>query len=145
MTIEKNNNLEEKTGKPLKEDPTEEVSTEEVSAEEAPAEGDPAEEDPAEEDPSEEVSSEGESSNFDFIIGKKIGMTRLFNNAGINIPVTVIEAGPCPIVQVKTIEKDGYSAFQLGFLIRKKTRKPIEGHFNKANLKFKLVPLFSLE
>ena len=49
------------------------------------------------------------------LIGKKIGMTSVFSVEGKNIPCTVIEAGPCPVMQVRTIEKDGYSAVQLGF------------------------------
>ncbi len=70
------------------------------------------------------------------ILGRKIGMTRIFEESGEAVPVTVIEAGPCPIVAVKTVEKDGYSAVQVGFGKLKKSRtiKPIEGHFAKAGV-----------
>ena len=70
------------------------------------------------------------------IIGKKIGMTQIFNEKGAVIPVTVIEAGPCTIVQIKNEENDGYNALQLGFgdMKEKQVTKPIKGHFNKAKL-----------
>jgi large subunit ribosomal protein L3 len=70
------------------------------------------------------------------ILGKKIGMTRIFDQEGHSIPVTVIEAGPCPVVQVKNKEKDGYSAVQLGFEERKKNlvNRPLSGHFAKAEV-----------
>ncbi len=70
------------------------------------------------------------------IIGKKIGMTQIFDESGKVIPVTVIEAGPCLVAQVKTVETDGYNAIQLGFgdVKIKKVIKPIQGHFAKANL-----------
>ena len=70
------------------------------------------------------------------IIGKKIGMTRTFDEAGNAIPVTVIEAGPCTITQVKNLEVDGYEAIQLGFGQRKvkHTTKPVLGHVAKAGL-----------
>ena len=119
---EKNNNIEET--------PAEEAAAEETPVEEAATEETPAEEAAAEETPAEEADSK-EIAQLDFIIGKKVGMTRLFDNAGVNIPVTIIEAGPCPIVQVKTEKKDGYSAFQLGFMQNKNTNKPISGHFKK--------------
>ncbi len=69
------------------------------------------------------------------LIGKKIGMTSLFTTDGKNIPVTVIQAGPCVVTQVKTPEKDGYSAVQLGFEEKKEKNcnKPLLGHFKKAN------------
>lgn len=68
------------------------------------------------------------------LIGKKIGMTQIFTDAGKVIPVTVVEAGPCSIVQVKTVENDGYSAAQLGFGEVKlaKVTKPLQGHFAKT-------------
>ena len=71
------------------------------------------------------------------LIGKKIGMTQLFEESGRATPVTVIEAGPCPIVQVKTPEKEGYSAIQIGFINAKDNRvtNPMKGHFKKANTK----------
>jgi large subunit ribosomal protein L3 len=71
------------------------------------------------------------------IIGKKIGMTRIFDDKGNSIPVTVVEAGPCYVTQVKTSEKDGYSAVQMGFdETRKKIlTKPVLGHLEKAKVK----------
>ena len=71
------------------------------------------------------------------IIGKKLGMTQLFSADGKVIPVTVVEAGPCPIVQIKTVEKDGYSAVKLGFVetAEKNLSKPALGQFKKANVK----------
>ena len=68
------------------------------------------------------------------LIGKKIGMTQLFDEQGNVVPVTVIEAGPCPVVQKKTVENDGYEAVQLGFQDVKAQRvnKPMKGHFAKA-------------
>ena len=70
------------------------------------------------------------------IIGKKIGMTQIFDNTGKVIPVTVIEAGPCLVAQVKTVETDGYNAIQLGFgeVKENKVNKPIKGHYAKINL-----------
>ena len=69
------------------------------------------------------------------IIGKKVGMTSLFNADGKNIPCTVIQAGPCVVTQIRTEEKDGYSAIQLGFdeAKEKNTTAPLKGHFAKAN------------
>lgn len=68
------------------------------------------------------------------IIGKKVGMTQIFDDAGKVIPVTVIEAGPCTVVQKKTAEKDGYNAVQLGYedVAEKKLTKPELGHLKKA-------------
>ena len=68
------------------------------------------------------------------LIGKKIGMTQVFDENGKVIPVTVIEAGPCTVTQIKTIENDGYEAVQYGFgeLKVSKTNKPLKGHFDKA-------------
>jgi large subunit ribosomal protein L3 len=68
------------------------------------------------------------------IIGKKIGMTSIYSAAGKNIPCTIIEAGPCVVTQVKTIEKDGYSAVQLAFDKKKDkhTSSAMKGHFEKA-------------
>ena len=70
------------------------------------------------------------------ILGKKIGMTQIFDEKGVAIPVTVIEAGPCTVVQVKTKDADGYEAIQLGFgeVKEKKLIKPMKGHFTKANV-----------
>lgn len=71
------------------------------------------------------------------IIGRKVGMTQLFTAEGKVIPVTVIEAGPCPVVQIKTLEKDGYQAIKLGFLesSEKRLNKPDNGQFKKAGIK----------
>ncbi len=71
------------------------------------------------------------------IIGKKIGMTSLFTSKGNFCPVTVIEAGPCIVTQIKTKDTDGYSALQLGFADKKisKTNKPMIGHFKKSGSK----------
>lgn len=73
------------------------------------------------------------------IIAKKIGMTQIFDEAGKVIPVTVVEAGPCVVVQVKTVENDGYAAVQLGYGDKKAARvnKPMKGHFDKANAGYK--------
>lgn len=69
------------------------------------------------------------------ILGKKIGMTQLFSDAGEIIPVTVIKAGPCRVVQKKIKEKDGYNAIQLGFEEKREERvnKPLRGHFKRHN------------
>ena len=70
------------------------------------------------------------------ILGKKIGMTQIFDEKGRAIPVTVVEAGPCTVVQVKTKDADGYEAIQLGFgeVKEKKLIKPVKGHFTKASV-----------
>ena len=75
------------------------------------------------------------------IIGKKIGMTQIFDEKGNVIPVTVIEAGPCAVVQKKTAENDGYKAVQVGFGDQKVQRvnKPMQGHFAKGNVAPKKV------
>lgn len=69
------------------------------------------------------------------LIGKKIGMTQSFNDAGDAVPVTVIKAGPCAVIQIKSDEKDGYSALQMGLIEEKapkKVTKPLMGHLKKA-------------
>ena len=85
------------------------------------------------------------------LIGKKIGMTRVFDSNGRVVPVTVLEAGPCQITQVKSIENHGYESVQVGYIDakRKHLNKPKEGHFNKHSIKpmrflaeFKKVPNF---
>ena len=75
------------------------------------------------------------------IVGKKIGMTQLFDEKGKVIPVTVIEAGPCVVVQKKTIENDGYEAVQIGFgdKSEKNANTPMKGHFAKADVALKRV------
>ncbi len=82
------------------------------------------------------------------IIAKKIGMTQIFAENGILIPVTVLEAGPCVVTQKKTIENDGYEAIQVGFgeVKEKKVNKPLKGHFDKAGVSAtKLLKEFKLE
>ena len=75
------------------------------------------------------------------IIGKKIGMTQIFDEKGKVVPVTVVEAGPCAVTQVKTAENDGYSAIQVGFGDQKAQRvsKPLMGHFKKGDVAPKKV------
>ena len=70
------------------------------------------------------------------ILAKKIGMTQIFNEDGVLTPVTVLEAGPCVVTQVKTVENDGYSAVQVGFVNKKEknVNKPMKGHFAKAGV-----------
>ena len=82
------------------------------------------------------------------ILGKKLGMTQLFGEDGVLIPVTVIEAGPCRVIQKKTAENDGYEAVQVGFLEKKEkhTTKPLQGHFKKAGTGYmKYLKEFKLE
>ena len=85
------------------------------------------------------------------LIGRKIGMTRVFSSGGRSIPVTVLEVGPCYVTQVKTAKNDGYNAVQLGFLglKKKRTKKSQRGHFERSNVnptrvlaEFKSVPKF---
>ena len=73
------------------------------------------------------------------LIGKKIGMTQIFSENGTLVPVTVVEAGPCVVTQVKTKNSDGYDAVQIGYsdLKNKHTNKPLSGHFKKANVSAK--------
>lgn len=81
------------------------------------------------------------------LIGKKLGMTRLFIREGVSVPVTVIEAGPAKVVQLKTKENDGYEAVQLGFLPKdeKHSNKPERGHAAKAGVPgFKIIREFTL-
>ena len=75
------------------------------------------------------------------LIGKKIGMTQLFDEKGNVVPVTVIEAGPCAVTQKKTVENDGYDAIQLGFgdVKVQRVNKPMQGHFAKADVAPKKV------
>ena len=62
------------------------------------------------------------------LLGRKLGMTQVFDETGVVHPVTVVEAGPCVVTQVKTAEKDGYAAVQLGFGLDKRLNKPEQGH-----------------
>ena len=73
------------------------------------------------------------------IIGRKVGMTQIFDEDGKVVPVTIIEAGPCVVTQKKTEEKDGYKAIQLGFsdTVEKRLTKPQKGHFDKAGAAYK--------
>ena len=68
------------------------------------------------------------------ILGEKVGMTQIFTDDGRALPVTVIKAGPCKVVQVKTPDSDGYSAVQLGYAERPRATKPMAGHFSKAGV-----------
>jgi large subunit ribosomal protein L3 len=72
------------------------------------------------------------------LIGRKLGMTQVFSDEGSAVPVTLIEVGPCVVIQKKSLEKDGYSAVQLGFGRKKPKRvtKPLQGHFKKADKGF---------
>ncbi len=83
------------------------------------------------------------------LIGKKLGMTSIYSAEGKNLPCTLVECGPCVVTQVKTVEKDGYSAVQLGFGERKEknTPKALKGHFKKAGTspKSKLVEFDGFE
>ncbi|QEM14040.1 MULTISPECIES: 50S ribosomal protein L3 [Mucilaginibacter] len=83
------------------------------------------------------------------IIGKKVGMTSIFDETGKNIPCTVIEAGPCVVTQVKSVDADGYAAVQLAYGDKKEknTSAPLKGHFQKANTapKRKLVEFKTFE
>lgn len=73
------------------------------------------------------------------IIGRKVGMTQIFDEKGLVVPVTVIEAGPCTVTQVKSVETDGYNSIQLGFgeVKEKHVNKPLKGHFAKSKLALK--------
>lgn len=82
------------------------------------------------------------------ILAKKVGMTQIFNEAGELVPVTVLQAGPCVVTQVKTVENDGYSAVQVGFedIREKLVNKPVKGMFDKAGVSYKrYVREFKLE
>ena len=75
------------------------------------------------------------------IIARKVGMTQIFMEDGALVPVTVLQAGPCTVVQVKTVDNDGYSAVQIGFEDKKEkhTTQPLQGHFQKAGVTAKRV------
>jgi large subunit ribosomal protein L3 len=82
------------------------------------------------------------------ILGKKIGMTQVFTDTGLAVPVTVIEAGPCYVVQKKTPERDGYGAVQVGFGEKRERlfNKPIKGHFSKAAVRpLRIIKEFRLD
>ena len=73
------------------------------------------------------------------ILATKVGMTQIFNDEGVLTPVTVLQAGPCVVTQVKTVENDGYKAVQVGFVDKrgKLVSKPVKGHFDKAGVSYK--------
>ena len=73
------------------------------------------------------------------ILATKVGMTQIFNADGVLVPVTVLEAGPCSVTQIKTVENDGYSAVQVGFTDKREklVNKAQKGHFNKAGVSYK--------
>lgn len=82
------------------------------------------------------------------ILATKVGMTQIFNEDGVLTPVTVLQAGPCVVTQVKTVENDGYNAVQVGFADKKEkaVNKPMKGHFDKAGVPYKrFVKEFRLE
>lgn len=88
------------------------------------------------------------------LIGKKIGMTRIFDDNGNMLPVTIIEAGPCAVTQLKTVKVDGYDAVQVGYLDKKSKHltKALQGHFDKSGVnpkkilvEFEIVPGFDYE
>lgn len=82
------------------------------------------------------------------ILARKVGMTQIFNEAGELVPVTVLQAGPCVVTQVKTVENDGYAAVQVGFedIREKLVNKPVKGMFDKAGVSYKrFVREFKLE
>ena len=78
---------------------------------------------------------------IDFIIGRKVGMTRIFDDLGSDYPVTIVEAGPCEIIQIKSIENEGYSSIQMGYLEKevRHTIKSEKGHFDKAGVPAKKI------
>lgn len=73
------------------------------------------------------------------LIGRKLGMTQVFNDEGLAVPVTVIEAGPCVVTQIRTQEKDGYEAVQLGYGISKRLNKPQQGHVKASGHQVKTL------
>jgi len=76
---------------------------------------------------------------IDFLIGRKVGMTRIFDELGSDFPVTIIEAGPCSVTQIKSVEKDGIYSVQIGFVDKSKrhTKKSEKGHFEKVGVPIK--------
>ncbi|MEE8347256.1 MAG: 50S ribosomal protein L3 [Dehalococcoidia bacterium] len=82
--------------------------------------------------------------SIDGILGRKVGMTQIFQDDGTVVPVTVIEAGPCTVIQVKTEKKDGYASVQLGFGVRKRVNSPQKGHM-KGLGQFRSLREFSVD
>ena len=78
---------------------------------------------------------------IDFIIGRKVGMTRIFDDVGSDYPVTIVEAGPCEITQIKSSKNEGYSSIQMGYLEKevRHTNKSEKGHFDKAGVPAKKI------
>ena len=139
------NSAEEKKSEELeteKIEVSEEVEVGKESAVEEISVGDEAQTEKAEdlkkiEDDKKESNDDSGSLKLPFILGTKLGMTQIFSDNGTVYPATVIQAGPCNITQIKTIEKDGYSALQIGYLDSKESKqnKPSLGHFKKSNSK----------
>ena len=77
----------------------------------------------------------------DFIIGRKVGMTRIFDDVGLDYPVTIVEAGPCDVTQINSVDKEGYASVQIGFLEKSKRHmnKPEKGHCDKAGVSVKKI------
>ena len=77
----------------------------------------------------------------DFIIGRKVGMTRIFDDVGFDYPVTIVEAGPCDVTQINSVDKEGYASVQIGFLEKSKRHmnKPEKGHCDKAGVSVKKI------
>ena len=77
----------------------------------------------------------------DFIIGRKVGMTRIFDDIGTDYPVTIIEAGPCEVIQIKSVKNEGYSSVQMGFIdkLERHSNKSEKGHFNNAGVPVKKI------
>ena len=126
----------------IEETPAEAVKAEEDSAEETPAEEVKAEEASTEETPTEDKIN----SSASFLLGKKIGMTSIYSEDGLQFPTTVIEAGPCYVSQLKTIKNDGYEAIQIGYQEDKKANKPKTNHFKKGNISaMKYISEFRVE
>jgi len=78
---------------------------------------------------------------INFLIGRKLGMTRVFDDIGLDYPVTILEAGPCSVTQIKTVEKEGYTSVQLGFQDKsdRHLKKSEKGHFKKAGVSAKHI------
>ena len=77
----------------------------------------------------------------DFIIGRKVGMTRIFDDIGTDYPVTIIEAGPCEVIQIKSVKNEGYSSVQMGFIdkFKRHSNKSEKGHFDNAGVPVKKI------
>jgi large subunit ribosomal protein L3 len=133
---DKDKNIEQEN---INEVSSDEVKAEEVSSDEAKAEEVSSDEVKAEEVSSDEAKAEENSkedkinNSASFLLGKKIGMTSIYNEDGLQFSSTIIEAGPCYVSQLKTLKNDGYEAVQIGYKEHKKANKPKTNHFKKAN------------